>query len=38
MTSAGLHRAGVIQKATLREFDALGLVPVTPRPPRQRHD
>jgi len=25
---AGLHRAGVVDKATMREFDALRLTPV----------
>jgi putative transcriptional regulator len=29
-TAAGLRRAGVIDKATMREFDALCLNPVTP--------
>ncbi|MSO81243.1 MAG: DNA-binding transcriptional regulator [Alphaproteobacteria bacterium] len=29
-TAAGLHRAGVIDKANMREFDALCLTPVTP--------
>lgn len=33
-TAAGLHRAGVIDKATLREFDALCLTPRAPRWPR----
>lgn len=28
-TAAGLHRVGVIDKATLREFDVLCLTPVT---------
>ncbi len=32
-TVAGLHRAGVIDKATMREFDALCLTPVTPMAP-----
>ena len=32
-TAAGLHRAGVIDKATMREFDALCLTPATPMTP-----
>jgi putative transcriptional regulator len=32
-TAAGLHRAGVIGKATLREFDALCLTPVAAMTP-----
>ena len=34
-TAAGLHRAGVIDKATMREFDALCLTPVTPMGPEE---
>ena len=34
-TAAGLHRAGVIDKATMREFDALCLTPVTPMTPEE---
>jgi DNA-binding transcriptional regulator YiaG len=34
-TAAGLHRAGVIGKATMREFDALCLTPVTPMAPEE---
>lgn len=29
-TAAGLHKAGLIDKATMREFDALCLTPVEP--------
>jgi putative transcriptional regulator len=32
-TAAGLHRAGVVNKATMREFDALCLTPVEPMAP-----
>jgi len=32
-TAAGLHRAGVVDKATMREFDALCLTPVEPFTP-----
>lgn len=32
-SAAGLHRAGLIDKATMREFDALCLTPVTPMAP-----
>jgi putative transcriptional regulator len=32
-TVAGLHRVGVIDKATMREFDALCLTPVEPLSP-----
>jgi len=32
-TAAGLHHAGVIDKATMREFDLLCLTPVTPMAP-----
>ncbi len=34
-TAAGLRRAGVIDKATMREFDALCLTPVTPMAPEE---
>ena len=34
-TAAGLHHAGVIDKATIREFDALRLTPVTPMAPEE---
>ncbi|MFO1037352.1 MAG: DNA-binding transcriptional regulator [Geminicoccaceae bacterium] len=34
-TAAGLHRAGVIDKATMREFDALCLTPVTAMSPEE---
>jgi putative transcriptional regulator len=29
-TAAGLHRAGLIDRATMREFDALCMAPVWP--------
>ena len=29
-TALGLHRAGIVDKATLREFDAMCLTPVAP--------
>ncbi|ROP81331.1 Xre family transcriptional regulator [Stella humosa] len=32
-TAAGLHRAGLLDKATMREFDALCLTPVDPLEP-----
>ena len=32
-TAAGLHRAGLVDKATMREFDALCLTPVEPLTP-----
>jgi putative transcriptional regulator len=32
-TVAGLHEAGVVDKATMREFDALCLTPVAPMSP-----
>ena len=32
-TAAGLHKIGVIDKATMREFDALCLAPVQPLSP-----
>lgn len=31
----GLHRAGVVDKATMREFDALCLTPVMPMAPEE---
>ena len=34
-TAAGLHRAGAIDKATMREFDALCLTPVAPMAPEE---
>ncbi len=34
-TVAGLHRAGVVDKATMREFDALCLTPVAPMSPEE---
>ena len=34
-TAAGLYRAGVIDKATMREFDALCLTPATPMAPEE---
>lgn len=34
-TAAGLHRAGAIDKATMREFDVLCLTPVTPMAPAE---
>lgn len=34
-TAAGLHKAGVIDKATMREFDALCLTPVELLTPEQ---
>ena len=32
-TAAGLHQAGLVDKATMREFDALCLAPVEPLSP-----
>ena len=32
-TAAGLHKAGLIDKATMREFDAICLTPVEPLSP-----
>lgn len=32
-TAAGLHEAGLVDKATMREFDALCLTPVEPLTP-----
>ncbi|HEX4504229.1 MAG TPA: DNA-binding transcriptional regulator [Alphaproteobacteria bacterium] len=34
-TVAGLHKAGVIDKATMREFDALCVAPVEPLSPTE---
>ncbi len=34
-TVRGLHRAGVVDKATMREFDALCLTPVLPMAPEE---
>jgi len=34
-TAAGLHRAGVMDKATMREFDALCLTSVEPMGPEE---
>jgi putative transcriptional regulator len=34
-TAVGLHRAGVIDKATMREFDAMCLTPVTDMAPEE---
>lgn len=34
-TAAGLHRAGVIDKVTMRKFDELCLTPVTPMTPEE---
>lgn len=34
-TATGLHKVGVIDKATMREFDALCLTPVEPLTPDQ---
>jgi putative transcriptional regulator len=34
-TAAGLHRIGLLDKATMREFDASCLTPVEPLSPRQ---
>jgi len=34
-TVAGLHRAGVVDKATMRGFDALCLTPVLPMAPEE---
>lgn len=32
-TTAGLHKAGLVDKATMREFDAMCLTPVDPLSP-----
>ena len=34
-TAVGLHKAGLVDKATMREFDALCLTPVEPLTPEQ---
>lgn len=34
-TVAGLHKSGLVDKATMREFDALCLTPVVPLTPRE---
>ncbi|KAB2680974.1 helix-turn-helix domain-containing protein [Brucella pseudintermedia] len=34
-TAAGLHRAGLVEKATMREFDAICLTPVEPLSPEE---
>jgi putative transcriptional regulator len=34
-TAAGLHKAGLVNKATMREFDVLCLAPVEPLAPEQ---
>lgn len=34
-TAAGLHKAGLIGKATMREFDAMCLTPVEPLSPEE---
>jgi putative transcriptional regulator len=34
-TASDLHRAGVVGKSTMREFDALCLTPVTPLSPQE---
>ena len=34
-TAAGLVRAGVVEKQTMKEFDALALAPVRDLSPRQ---
>jgi putative transcriptional regulator len=34
-TAAGLHRAGLVDKATMREFDALCLTPVLSMAPEE---
>jgi putative transcriptional regulator len=34
-TAVGLHRAGVVDKATMREFDALCLTPIAPMGPEE---
>jgi putative transcriptional regulator len=37
-TVTGLHKAGVVDKATMREFDALCLTPVEPLTPAEIRD
>lgn len=34
-TMSGLHRIGLVDKATMREFDAMCLTPVTPMAPEE---
>jgi len=34
-TAAGLHKVGLVDKATMREFDALCLTPVVPLTPKE---
>jgi putative transcriptional regulator len=34
-TAAGLHKSGLVDKATMREFDALCLTPVSPLTPKE---
>lgn len=34
-TATGLHKAGLVDKATMREFDALCLTPVEPLTPEE---
>lgn len=34
-TASGLHKAGLVDKATMREFDALCLTPVEPMTPEE---
>jgi putative transcriptional regulator len=34
-TAVGLHKAGLVDKATMREFDALCLTPVEPLTPEE---
>jgi putative transcriptional regulator len=34
-TAAGLHKGGLVDKATMREFDALCLTPVEPLTPEE---
>lgn len=34
-TATGLHKAGLVDKATMREFDALCLTPVAPLTPEE---
>ena len=34
-TVAGLHKSGLVDKATMREFDALCLTPVEPLTPKE---
>ena len=37
-TAASLHKAGLVDKATMREFDALCLTPVEPLTPQEIRD